>query len=44
MIRVAVPDDPEDKPALPILDAIGIAILLWIVMAILFVWGLYWFW
>jgi hypothetical protein len=39
-----MPDDPEEKPELPILEAVRIAILLWVVMGILFLWGLYWFW
>jgi hypothetical protein len=44
IIRVAMPDDPEEKPELPILEAVRIAILLWVVMGILFLWGLYLFW
>jgi hypothetical protein len=39
-----MPDDPEEKPELPIQEAVSIAILLWVVMGILFLWGLYWFW
>jgi len=44
IIRVAMPDDPEDKSERPLLEAFSIAILLWLIMAVLFAVGLYWFW
>jgi hypothetical protein len=44
MTRVTLPNEPDEKPELPMVEAFGIALLLWVVMAILFAWGLYWFW
>ena len=44
VIWVSLPNDFDEEPELPMLEAIGIALLLWLVLAVLCAWGLYWFW
>jgi hypothetical protein len=37
-----MPKEPDEEPELPLLHALGIALLLWLVLALLFVAAMYW--
>jgi hypothetical protein len=39
-----LPHPPGEEPELPLSQALIIAVLLWIGLGVLFLWGVYWFW
>ena len=41
-VRDHMPNEPDEEPELPLLHALGIALLLWLVLASLFVAAMYW--